>query len=318
MPSKGIPLFKIAGIQVYLHWAWFLFAVFEIQRMNRYSTVLWSALEYLTLFGIVLMHEFGHALACRQVGGRASQIVLWPLGGVAYVEAPPRPGATLWSIAAGPLVNLALVPVLAIAYFAVSIGAADETSDLVSFLWAVNFMNAVLLIFNLLPIYPLDGGKILRSVLWYVVGRAKSLMAAVIIGFVGVGLLGVLMVIATDRKEDLVWPIVLLVFAGSQCFNGFKHAQALRKLEAMPRRDNFSCPSCGARPPMGVLWTCAACQTMFDTFETGAICPQCRASFSATQCIDCGVRSAPAAWSSVPAEQTVPPRIHYERSAPPL
>ena len=69
-------------------------------------------LECLALFVIVLLHEFGHALACRQVGGQANQIVLWPLGGVAYVAPPPRPGPTLWSIAAGPLVNVALTPVL--------------------------------------------------------------------------------------------------------------------------------------------------------------------------------------------------------------
>ena len=49
-----------------------------------------------------MLHEFGHALACRQVGGQADLIVLWPLGGVAYVNPPPRPGALLWSIAAGP------------------------------------------------------------------------------------------------------------------------------------------------------------------------------------------------------------------------
>ena len=73
--------------------------------------MVWPVLEYLALFVIVLVHEFGHALACRQVGGQANQIVLWPLGGVAYVAPPPRPGATLWSIAAGPLVNVVLAPV---------------------------------------------------------------------------------------------------------------------------------------------------------------------------------------------------------------
>ncbi len=79
---------------------------------RKYSSVTWNVLEYLALFLIVMLHEFGHALACRQVGGTANQIVLWPLGGVAYVDPPPRPGATLWSIAAGPLVNVALLPVL--------------------------------------------------------------------------------------------------------------------------------------------------------------------------------------------------------------
>jgi len=109
----SIRLFQFSGINVFLHWSWFLVAVYEIQtRPGRYSSIVWSVLEYLALFLIVLLHEFGHSLACRQVGGRANQIVLWPLGGVAYVDPPPRPGATLWSIAAGPLVNVALLPVL--------------------------------------------------------------------------------------------------------------------------------------------------------------------------------------------------------------
>src|ERR1700723_4588944 len=118
MPSHqgSIRLFRFAGIDLYLHWSWFLVAVYEIQsRKGSYSSITWNVLEYLALFLIVMLHEFGHALACRQVGGRANQIVLWPLGGVAYVDPPPRPGATLWSIAAGPLVNLALLPVLYVA-----------------------------------------------------------------------------------------------------------------------------------------------------------------------------------------------------------
>ena len=115
MPSTrqgSIRLFRFAGIDLFLHWSWFLVAVYEIQsRAGSYSSITWNVLEYLALFLIVMLHQFGHALACRQVGGRANQIVLWPLGGVAYVDPPPRPGATLWSIAAGPLVNVALMPV---------------------------------------------------------------------------------------------------------------------------------------------------------------------------------------------------------------
>src|SRR5215470_9867567 len=116
----SIRLFRLSGIQVFLHWSWFAVALIEINtRQNEYSSMIWNALEYLALFAIVLTHEFGHALACRQVGGKAEQIVLWPLGGVAYVAPPPRPGATLWSIAAGPLVNVALVPILGI-FWAIS------------------------------------------------------------------------------------------------------------------------------------------------------------------------------------------------------
>src|SRR6266566_4903683 len=115
MPSGrgAIRLFRVAGIDVFLHWSWFVVAVFEINgRANSYSSLTFNVLEYLALFLIVMLHEYGHALACRKVGGTANRIVLWPLGGVAYVNPPSRPGATLWSIAAGPLVNVAVVPIL--------------------------------------------------------------------------------------------------------------------------------------------------------------------------------------------------------------
>ena len=84
----SIRLFRLAGIDVFLHWSWLIVAAYQIQeRAKGYHSVVWPALEYLALFGIVLMHEFGHSLACRSVGGQADQIVLWPLGGVAYVAA---------------------------------------------------------------------------------------------------------------------------------------------------------------------------------------------------------------------------------------
>ena len=100
---------------MFLHWSWFLIAAYEISdRKSAYSSLTWVVLEYLSLFLIVTLHEFGHALACRQVGGTANRIVLWPLGGVAYVNPPPqsRNWPNLWSIAAGPLVNVALLPIL--------------------------------------------------------------------------------------------------------------------------------------------------------------------------------------------------------------
>src|SRR5207248_8700332 len=166
-------LFRIFGIDIFLHWSWFVVAYFSIQLRSRtYSSWSWNVLEYLSLFVIVLMHECGHALACRQVGGRADQIVLWPLGGVAYVDPPPRPGATLWSIAAGPLVNVVLMPLLLIAVFAArKAGWPDSAPTEFGFIKSITYINAGLLIFNLLPIYTLDGGQILRSLLWFIVGR---------------------------------------------------------------------------------------------------------------------------------------------------
>src|SRR6266436_5924548 len=133
LPTRqgSLRLFRVAGIDLFLHWSWFLVAFYGIStRAKDYSSLVWPVLDYLTLFAIVLLHEFGHALACRQVGGKANQIVLWPLGGVAYVSPPPRPGATLWSIAAGPLVNVALLPVfLTLFYLSESLGWSHDVHD---------------------------------------------------------------------------------------------------------------------------------------------------------------------------------------------
>src|SRR5438552_9453891 len=152
MTSRGsIRLFRFAGVDVFLHWSWFLVAMVEIQgRAGKYGSLTWNVLEYLALFLIVLLHEYGHALACRQVGGRADQIVLWPLGGVAYVNPPSRPGATLWSIAAGLLVNVVLMPLLLIAVFvARKAGWPDSAPNEFGLLKSITYINAGLLIFNL-------------------------------------------------------------------------------------------------------------------------------------------------------------------------
>jgi len=191
MPSLrqgSIHLFRVAGVDVYLHWWWFLVAFYQLRGgPGVYSSIVWKVLEYLALFLIVLTHEFGHAMACRQVGGTANHIMLWPFGGVAYVDPPQRPGATLWSIAAGPLVNVALAPILYAAVKAAgSAGLADSMPDLYIFLRRVFELDLILLAFNILPIYPLDGGQILRSLLWFVLGKARSLMVATVLGFIGI------------------------------------------------------------------------------------------------------------------------------------
>ena len=223
------PLFRVAGIQVYLHWSWLLVAYFEIvNRVNRYQSMTWNVIEYLALFAIVLLHEFGHALACRQVGGEANRIMLWPLGGVAFVQPPPRPGAFLWSIAAGPLVNVILVPVTVLALvIATGAGWRNEYPDFVHFLLSITVINIGLLIFNLLPIYPLDGGQILQALLWFVIGRARSLMVSGIFGLlVAAGVI----VLALVRLQDN-WLAILAVFIAWQAWRGFRLGVSLQRLQ---------------------------------------------------------------------------------------
>lgn len=292
---KGsLHLFRFSGIDVFLHWSWFLVAAYEIQdRATSYSSLSWNALEYLALFLIVMLHEFGHALACRQVGGTSNQIVLWPLGGVAYVDPPQRPGATLWSLAAGPLVNVALLPILyALEVAGRSAGWAETMPNAYHFLQTVLLINGALLIFNMLPIYPLDGGQILRSLLWFGIGRARSLLAATIIGFIGVaGLIGLAVWVQS------VWFGVLAAFILLNCWSGLQHALALTRVAKLPRRQGFACPSCKAAPLMGPYWVCSLCNNGFDTFQTQAVCPNCSAHFSTTRCLDCGALHRIDEWS---------------------
>jgi Zn-dependent protease len=298
--SGTIRLFRIAGITVFLHWSWFLLAVFDTQLKGRYSSLTWYILEYVVLIAIVTLHEFGHALACRQVGGRADTIILWPLGGVAYVDPPARPGANLWSIAAGPLVNLALMPVLGLAFLALRTRSTTPSLNLTVFVNSLNAINIGLFLFNVLPIYPLDGGKILRSLLWYIVGRARSLLASVIVGFIGVVGLGL---IAFSIQSG--WLGIITAFAAMQCFNGYKLAQALKRLEDTPRREGVACPSCGAHPPLGTFWSCGLCKSAFDTFAENAKCPKCYTTFPKTTCTECGVQSPFSNWfAAAIADQT--------------
>lgn len=237
-------LFRLFGVDVFVHWSWFIAA---------YLLYLWSgvafsafALTYASLFAIVLIHEFGHALACHSVGGQANRIVLWPLGGIAFVRPPNRPGAVLWSIAAGPLVNVALVPLtlallvlfgpygvqgisgMQVFQFMVThplgpvLGSTQALSPLQSYLILLADINLVLLFFNLLPIYPLDGGQILQAILWFFVGQAKSLRITAVIGIVGAAAGAVFAILARE------WVLLAIaIFVGWQATIGIRYARML-------------------------------------------------------------------------------------------
>jgi Zn-dependent protease len=287
-------LFRFAGINVFLHWSWFLVAFYMISsRANLprgYSSSSWSIYgsiyEYLAMFLIVLVHEFGHSLACRSVGGRADQIVLWPLGGVAYVDPPPRAGATLWSIAAGPLVNVVLVPILGIVWLLARLQHWPDTNpDLYNLITNVCWINGVLLIFNMLPIYPLDGGQILRSLLWFFLGRARSLLVAS-----GIGFAAALVIIALLLRYAIhdTWLLIMTAFVLLNCWGGLQQARALAKVAAAPRRHGLECPRCKTAPPMGDFWLCGRCRTGFDMFATRGVCPNCGTIFNSTRCLECG------------------------------
>jgi len=220
----AFPIFRLAGIRVYLHFTWFIVAALEITRFaNRYHNPIWAVFDYCALFGVVLLHEFGHAFACRQTGGQADTIVLWPLGGIAFVKPPARPGAYLWSMTAGPLVNVVLFPLFTLFAFVVTkLHWQTVHPDFYQFVLTLWFTNGVLLFFNLIPVYPLDGGQILRGLLWLKVGPIRSLKIASIIGFGGAILFGLWAFAAQS-----IWIGIIAFFIFMQARAGWRAAQKL-------------------------------------------------------------------------------------------
>ena len=142
-----------------------------------------------------------------------------------------------------------------------------------------------------MPVYPLDGGQILRSLLWFVVGRATSLLAASVIGFIGVA---GLFLVALLLKEVLLG--VMAVFILLNCWRGLAHARALARVAKLPRRAGFACPSCNTAPPLGDFWRCGKCGKAFDTFLTNTICPHCGTQYGTTRCLDCGISHPISEW----------------------
>ncbi len=161
---------------------------------------------YALLFLIVLLHEFGHCFGARSTGGEADEILLWPLGGLAYVNPPHRPGAHLITTFAGPAVNVILCAICAVvlALWLGSLGAVpwnpihpfQPTSDSVmpttAQAWTIKFfgLSYFILLINLLPIFPFDGGRVVQALLWRSKGYHASMMTATATGMVGAVLVG--------------------------------------------------------------------------------------------------------------------------------
>lgn len=268
----SIRVFRTFDLLVRIHVWWFAVAVLElVYRTRTYSQLRWNIAEFMALFGIVLLHEIGHALACRQVGGRADSVVLWPLGGVAFIRPPQRPAAQLWSFVAGPLVNVALAGVIfGVMWVRKNLGWGDQSPDVAQFVATVWWMNLVQLGFSLLPIFPLDGGQIVRTLLWFVIGPAKSLRVTSVVSFTT---LAALLGVAVWQAE--VWMGFVVLFAGVLCFNGYRHSAILYGLARLPRHGDCQCPDCGERPPIGPFWRCVHCGETFDPFYSRTVCLHC-------------------------------------------
>ena len=237
----SLPVGRLLGIDVRVHEIFVVFIGIELLRAAFAKAskgdvaplgVGPMGLALGNLLVIVLLRELGHCLACRRTGGLASEILMWPLGGLAFCNPPHRASAHLVTVFGGPLVNVGLCAGLAVAlglltgqWWQVALPNPFSPSGLylaqvdglqpwwLQALFLGNWVSLVLLLVNLLPIFPLDGGRIVQAILWPRMGYARSMRAAVWTGYCGafaVGLLGFVL--------GNVMVVLIAGFGGITCY----------------------------------------------------------------------------------------------------
>jgi Zn-dependent protease/CBS domain-containing protein len=180
---------RIAGIDVYIH-ATFLIVVAWIALIhwnasNNLAAVVDGVGFILTLFACVVLHEFGHALTAARYGIRTRDITLLPIGGLARLERMPSvPLQELWVALAGPAVNVVIATLLFGWLHAVGGWESTEAIGITTggFVERVMFANVVLAAFNLLPAFPMDGGRALRALLATRMEYTRATQRAAVIG----------------------------------------------------------------------------------------------------------------------------------------
>jgi Zn-dependent protease len=190
---------RIAGIDVYLHATFLLLLAWEAlrgyQAHGDLVEVMGGLVFILILFGIVVLHELGHALAALNYGIHTRDIILLPIGGVARLERVPRdPVQELVVAFAGPAVNLVLAGGI---YLSLAPGGGmspfgEAMSGDGGFLDRLFWVNVSLALFNLLPAFPMDGGRVLRALLALRLDYVRATQVAGSIGRVMALLFGIL------------------------------------------------------------------------------------------------------------------------------
>jgi len=185
----SLRLATVAGIGVYVHVtfvvfvAWLLYARWAAG--GSFAAAVAGVLLFLALFGCVVLHEFGHALTARRFGIRTRDITLLPIGGVARMDRMPDvPIQEIWVALAGPAVNVVIATALyaALRIAGVARPLAIEDWAKASFAQQLLYANLALVVFNLLPAFPMDGGRVLRAWLAMRMEHARATQLAALVG----------------------------------------------------------------------------------------------------------------------------------------
>jgi Zn-dependent protease len=163
----SLKIATVAGIPIRLHWTFILFMAWLGLLANQAPDFAPVALLIPALFVCVLLHELGHALTAKHYGIRTRDITLYPIGGVAMIVGRPTPPQEFWIAVAGPAVNVVIAGILGLSHWAVLGSGPHFQTEIKSgpFLHNLFSVNIMLAVFNLIPAFPMDGGRVLRALL---------------------------------------------------------------------------------------------------------------------------------------------------------
>ena len=233
---KGsLNLGRYFGIPVSIHWSFLLILIFFAWRgissgLSNEATLYFLGF-ILLLFFCVLLHEFGHALTARRFGIKTHSIVLLPIGGVASLEKmPDKPKEELLVALAGPAVNV-VIALLLYPFADMSLLFPDNAEEFVMFkaeipfaLTYLFFVNITLVVFNLIPAFPMDGGRVLRALLSFRMPAHKATKVAATIGqIIAVGF--ILAGLFLPGFNPFIIIIGLFIFLGAKSESDFKQKE---------------------------------------------------------------------------------------------
>lgn len=227
----SLRLGSLLGVPIYLHWtflvliAWFMAGPLMSGSPDAVAAALRTGGFILAIFGCIVLHEMGHALAARRYGIATRNITLLPFGGVASLERmPEKPVQELFVALAGPAVNVAIAAIIIPAVLATDGAAAfaapaggGEASGAVAlhrthFLASLGVVNVFLVVFNMIPALPMDGGRVLRALLAMATDRTRATAIAAAVGrFVAVGFI----VLGLFAGQVFLMLIGVFVFLGA-------------------------------------------------------------------------------------------------------
>ena len=222
--KANLSLGKISGIGISVHWTFFLLIAWivfnDLKQGGNTKSILFNITFILAVFACVVLHELGHALMAKHFNIKTEKITLLPIGGMASFEKlPESPKQELWVVIAGPMVNIIIALILFVfvpIQSLIQLNFAETFEALMpynveSFLFFLFIVNVGLVIFNLIPAFPMDGGRILRALLALKIGRVKATKIASSLGLV----MAVLFFLVGLLYNPLLIFIALFVFLGA-------------------------------------------------------------------------------------------------------